>query len=39
VMNCLQKGKIESDKMPLSFSLKLIDLLDKVRNEIGLTYN
>ena len=39
VMNCLQKGKIESDNMPLSFSLKMIDLLDKIRNEIGLTYN
>jgi len=39
VMKCLEMGKIESDKMPLSFSLKLIDLLDKVRNEIGLTYN
>lgn len=38
VMNCLQKSKIESDKMPLSFSLKLIDLLDKIRKEIGLTY-
>lgn len=39
VMSCLEKGKIESDKMPLTFSLKLIDLLDKVREEIGLTYN
>lgn len=39
VMNCLNNGKIESDKMPLNFSLQLIDLLDKVRQEIGLTYN
>ena len=39
VMGCLETGKIESDKMPLNFSLKLIDLLDKVREEIGLTYN
>jgi predicted dehydrogenase len=38
VMDCFEKGKIESDKMPLSFSLKLIELLDKVREEIGLTY-
>jgi predicted dehydrogenase len=39
VMQCLRKGKTESEKMPLSFSLELIELLDNVRNEIGLTYN
>jgi len=39
VVNCLQAGKTESDKMPLSFSLELIDLLDKVRKKIGLTYD
>jgi len=39
VMNCLRNGKIESDKMPLAFSLKLIDIVDKVRAEIGLTYD
>ena len=38
VMNCLREGKIESDKMPLSLSLELIELLDKVREKISLTY-
>ena len=38
VVNCLATGKIESDKMPLSFSLDFITLLDAVREKIGLTY-
>lgn len=38
VMNCLRDGKTESDKMPLSFSLQLIEILDNVREQIGLNY-
>ena len=38
VMACLREGKTESEKMPLSFSLQLINLLDKVREKIGLSY-
>ena len=32
VNNCLREGKIESDKMTFSFSLDLIELLDKVQS-------
>lgn len=38
VMDCLDQGKTESDKMPLSFSLDLIETLDAVREKIGLVY-
>jgi len=38
MMRCLQEGKIESDLVPLQFSLDLIDLLDEIRGQIGLTY-
>ena len=38
VMRCLNDGKIESEKMPLSFSLEMITILDRIREEIALTY-
>lgn len=38
VMRCLQSGRKESDVLPLSFSLRLIRLLDRIRKEIGLVY-
>ncbi len=38
VMNCLLNGKTESNKVPLNTSLALIDIMDRVRNEIGLFY-
>ncbi len=38
VMHCLQEGLKESPLLPLSFSQKLIGLLDAVRGEIGLEY-
>lgn len=38
VMECLAAGKKESDSLPLSFSLDLIQLLDEMREKIGLTY-
>lgn len=38
VMDCLQKGKKESDQLPLSFSLELMETLDRIRQEIGLKY-
>lgn len=38
VMKCISEGKIESEKMPLSFSLDLISTLDRIRDEIGLSY-
>ena len=38
VMECLDNGQTESKKMPLSFSLDLIQTLDKVRASIGLEY-
>lgn len=39
VMACLSAGKKESDALPLSFSLELIQLLDAIRQKIGLQYN
>lgn len=39
VMSCLHEGKTESEKMPLSFSLQLIELLDSVREKISLNYD
>ncbi len=39
VMRCLQHGLIESPKMPHSMSLKLIQVLDEVREKIGLKYD
>ena len=38
VMACLDNGQTESKKMPLSFSLDLIQTLDSVREKIGLEY-
>lgn len=38
VNSCLRKGLSESPKLPHSFSLKLCQLLDAVRNEINLIY-
>jgi len=38
VVDCLRNGKTESEKMPLSFSLQLIQVLDAVRDKIGLVY-
>ena len=38
VVNCLKSGKTESEKLPLSFSLSLISLLDEIRKDIGLKY-
>ncbi len=38
VVNCLQNGLTESEKMPHSMSIDLITTLDRVRREIGLKY-
>lgn len=38
VQRCLSEGKIENDKLPLSFSLELMEMLDTIRNQIGLVY-
>lgn len=38
VTNCLLKGQKESKLMPLSFSVQLIRLLDKIRNKCGIKY-
>lgn len=35
---CLQKGKIESPKLPLKTSLEVIKLIDSIKEEIGLNY-
>jgi len=38
VQNCLKSRKIESDKLPLQFSLELMELLCEIRQQIGLVY-
>ncbi|MGA9121456.1 MAG: Gfo/Idh/MocA family oxidoreductase [Bacteroidota bacterium] len=38
VMRCLRSGEKESGTLPLSFSLRLIRLLDRIRKEIKLVY-
>ncbi len=38
VMRCITTGKKESDLLPLSFSLDLIQLLDAIREEAGIVY-
>ncbi|HEX8327650.1 MAG TPA: Gfo/Idh/MocA family oxidoreductase [Hymenobacter sp.] len=38
VQQCLAQGQAESPLLPLSFSLELMQLLDRVRAEIGLRY-
>lgn len=38
VNRCLREGKNESDKMPLSMSVKLISLLDEIRQKAGIIY-
>ncbi len=39
VNQCLQQGKMESDLLPHSMSLSLIQHLDKIREMIGLNYD
>jgi predicted dehydrogenase len=38
VMNCLRSGKLESDVMPLSESLQIMQTLDQIRGQWGLRY-
>jgi predicted dehydrogenase len=35
VMECLDAGKKESDVLPLTFSLDLMETLDRIRDEVG----
>ncbi|MDX1911865.1 MAG: gfo/Idh/MocA family oxidoreductase, partial [Saprospiraceae bacterium] len=38
VMQCLAQNKLESEVVPLDFTLDLMETLDNVRQKIGLTY-
>lgn len=38
VMECLDAGENESDVLPLSFSLDLLETLDRIREEAGIYY-
>jgi len=38
VMNCINSGKTESSIMPLSESLKIMQLMDTIRDQWGLKY-
>ena len=39
VMKCLDEDKTESDLMPLSLSLDLMEILDKVRQDAGIIFS
>lgn len=38
VMECVQQGMKESNALPLAYSLDVMATLDRIRQEIGLTY-
>jgi predicted dehydrogenase len=38
VMECLDAGKTESDRMPLSLSADLMEIMDRVRNDAGIVF-
>lgn len=38
VMECLQQNALESDLVPLDFTLDLVETLDTIREKIGLAY-
>jgi predicted dehydrogenase len=38
VMECLDRGLTESERLPLQFSLDLMHTLDRIRRKIGLAY-
>jgi len=38
VMQCLDAGKIESDKMPWSVSVDLMEVMDRVRKDAGILF-
>ena len=38
VMECLDAGKTESDMMPLDFTLRMMETLDRIRMETGIVF-
>jgi predicted dehydrogenase len=38
LMRCLEEGKLESDLVPHQFSLDLMELMDEIRQQIGVVY-
>jgi predicted dehydrogenase len=38
VMDCLDEGRIESDKMPWSVSVNLMEIMDWVRKDAGIVF-
>jgi predicted dehydrogenase len=38
VMECLDAGRTESDRMPLDFSLLIMETLDRIRREAGIVF-
>lgn len=38
VMDCMGQGKLESPRLPLRFSLDLMNIMDDIRSECGLVY-
>jgi hypothetical protein len=38
VMQCLENEMLESDKVPLDFTLDLVETLDAIMEKVGLIY-
>ena len=38
VQRCLEEGRIENDRLPLQFSIELMELMCEIRSQIGLVY-
>ena len=38
VCNCIRNGKLQSDVMPMSESIRITEIMDTVRGQIGVVY-
>lgn len=36
--NCIRDGKQQSEVIPMSESIRMLELMDKIREQIGLVY-
>ena len=39
VCNCIRSGKLQSDVMPMSESIRILKQMDKIREQIDLRYS
>jgi predicted dehydrogenase len=38
VQRCLEEGRIENNRLPLQFSIELMEIMDEIRRQIGVKY-